>query len=204
MAFVPSPGVFQVELVYSYQGSKMEQVLHFAGLQTDDPAKLEAMANNAFTMWSTTFRLRQVSQLNLIAIKATHLAAQNSPAVEVPFSEDNAGAEAYPPMPGNVALCITMRTMLRGRSYRGRTYLPGITGNSFSGSNITGAVIADVITWFDSWEFLDVEGEPYANVVLSRYHDHVARVAGVATPVTGWSANPVVASQRRRLPGRGA
>jgi hypothetical protein len=39
--------------------------------------------------------------------------------------------------------------------------------------------------------------------VVSRFHNNSARVSGVATDILSVSADPVIDSQRRRLPGRG-
>jgi hypothetical protein len=49
-----------------------------------------------------------------------------------------AGAEAAEALPSEVALCMTLRTALRGRSHRGRIYLGGFT----EALNTTGGIVA--------------------------------------------------------------
>lgn len=56
------------------------------------------------------------------------------------------GTGAGDPLPRQIALCVTLRTAMAGKSYRGRVYIPGFTEaqNDSGGAAVAGAVTAAV------------------------------------------------------------
>lgn len=105
-------------------------------------------------------------------------------------------------MPGNVALCVSFRTGLTGRSYRGRNYVSGmndgvVSGNQFQVSFVNNVVAAyttlltDLPTAFD-W------------VVASFQTNGVPNIPGLVHAVQSILATDTnVDSMRSRLAGRG-
>lgn len=101
-------------------------------------------------------------------------------------------------VPSNVALVVTKLTDRTGRSFRGRSYLAGLSeanvfGNTVDGNTQVAAatLITTMVTELDDFN-LDL-------VVLSTIDDGQPRVPAVATVVTGAAVNARVDTQRRRL-----
>jgi hypothetical protein len=109
------------------------------------------------------------------------------------------GGRSGQSLPNNVAVCITHYTAQRGRSGRGRSYVPGVSENDQGGNLIVSAVTTPLLAAFNTdlpaalptgWEF----------VVISRWLSKVKRATGVAFPITSSSLRTSkVRTQRRRL-----
>lgn len=203
MAFVPVPDTCQVELVYHYGTVVCENVLHYSGDLTGGETVLQALATNAILQWQDTWRGEQSTSITLFSVKVTDIRSQEGPGVEVATTSNNTGQKVETVLPFNDAICISMKTLYRGRSYRGRVFLPGITTASLTGSAIKSSTITSLNATFAYWDFLDANGEPFALQVVSRYHNGAPRTQGIHTDVVGFVTNGIPASQRRRTPGRG-
>lgn len=107
--------------------------------------------------------------------------------------------------PNNVAACVSFSTAQRGRSARGRNYVPGIPGSLVTLNTLDAGLITDLTN-----AYLDLVGPGtfvagWEWVIVSRFTGGVARAAGLAIPVTGVSfTRGTVASMRSRAPGHGA
>jgi len=131
------------------------------------------------------------------------LGVQNGAVIDV--LQSAAGGEAGECAPNNVAACISIKSGLAGRSFRGRNYLPGIP-NSMVVQNtldldwmtpVTAAynLLVGAGTFTPGWQF----------VVVSRQTASALRPTGVATPVvTCGFTTPYVRSMRSRSIGNGA
>ena len=83
-----------------------------------------------------------------------------------------------------------LHTAKRGRSYRGRIYLPFITESSLSDGSLTGTIASDLQEiWEDFMEGLVTLGVP---LVVASYKHATAEL------VTGTSCLAAVGTQRRR------
>ena len=102
------------------------------------------------------------------------------------------GTATGQPLPPQVAALLSWQTALRGRSYRGRTYLVGFAENFSDGRSVDSAIVAsmesarDAILAFGTWG------------VISRFHDGVQRPTGVINTFTGGTAHSRWRTQRRR------
>ena len=105
-------------------------------------------------------------------------------------------------MPGNVALCVSFRTGLTGRSFRGRNYISGmndgvVSGNQFQTSFVNNVVLA----------YTEIAGNVPSGFtwgVASFQTNGVANVPGLFHPIQSVLATDVnVDSMRSRLAGRG-
>lgn len=203
MAFIPVENCVQIQLVYLYDGQVVENVLHYAGQTPASENTLTNLANDAFTSWQTTWRTKQPTSLALTKVIATDISSQNGASIEVPHSTANTGTVNEEGMPSNVCYLISLKTANRGRSYRGRLYLPGVCEGAIIVNTIGNAVVAALQDSYTYWDYLSDDGDPWALVVASRYHNKAPRSTGITTNVTSFHVDPTVASQRRRLPGRG-
>lgn len=117
------------------------------------------------------------------------------------------GASATEMLPPQVAVIYTLSTLVKGRSYRGRFYLPGPTEEDAGAGTLTGAAVTKYQTI--PTNMLAVFGPSGSNadwqmVVISRYLNHVKRGTPVGTAVTAITIDTVLRTQRRRVSGVGA
>lgn len=113
-------------------------------------------------------------------------------------------------MPGNVTMSVSFRTALRGRSFRGRNYVAGLTEDQVAGNIFISTLSA---SWKAAYEAIAaaIASTGWTWVVVSRFSgvdavtkEPIPRAAGVTTPVLSVIVvDDFVDSQRRRLAGRG-
>lgn len=109
------------------------------------------------------------------------------------------GTDATNPMPNEVAALVSWNTALRGKSFRGRTYLSGFCEDGSAGNSPTGGLTA-VLTSFAA-AIVTPDAPATAFCVLSRVHNKVQRATGVTNLITGSKVSPLWCSQRGRRPG---
>jgi hypothetical protein len=105
--------------------------------------------------------------------------------------------------PNNVTVAVKKATGRAGRSYRGRTYVVGLPLGAYSDNRLTTTYATALLDAFDALTAVGGPLDIFQLVVLSEVSGGVPRAEGVTTPVTGFAIDPVLDSQRRRLPGRG-
>ena len=107
-----------------------------------------------------------------------------------------------------------LSTGVAGRSFRGRLFLSGVPEGSFDGNLLGGSAPADMRNGLFALK-ANIVAAGGTWVVVSRYSGYTQsppkykkvptpRTAGIATPVDNISVDVRLASQRRRLAGRGA
>jgi len=107
-----------------------------------------------------------------------------------------AGGTAQPSSPGSVALCVSLRTSLAGRRFRGRKYFSGIPENAVAANVVDPAVGSTIVSAInDLITALAGNDSPLAIVSYAGL-----TVTGVTTALL---VDNFVDSQRRRLTGRG-
>lgn len=115
------------------------------------------------------------------------------------------GGIASESSPNNVAACVSIRTAQRGRSGRGRNYLPGVPNGQVTLNTMSAPFMNAII---DAYLMLIGAGTFVAGwqyVVLSRRTGSLPRPNGIGIPVTGVQfTTPYVRSMRSREVGHGA
>ncbi len=202
--FIPTPGAVRVDIKFDYDGQEVHNVIwcHRDTEWTEE--QRTALANAVKDWWSASGRGGSTSAMVLNQITVTNQDSDSAPSTVLVVSPTIAGTAGSAGLPANVALVGTLRTANRGRSYRGRFYWGGMDATKqLTSSTATAAFIANIVTFLNALrDAITALGAVW--VVVSKFHNKVARVAGVATPITAVSVNNVFDSQRRRLPGRGA
>jgi hypothetical protein len=121
-----------------------------------------------------------------------------------PVAGSAVSGESAPPQ---CAVVLSMRTALKGRSYRGRVYIPGLAETSQNAGQIASAGIAAYAAM--ATQLLAVFGPAGSNgdwrlAVISRYANKLKRLQPVATQVTSITADQTIRTQRRRVLGVGS
>lgn len=203
MAFVPAANTVMAELRYIWNQQKVENTLYFYEGAGWTPASMSALAVELFNWWSANVKAQQSNQITLNEVYITDLASNTSPTHSYVPASGNVGSAAAASVPNNVALCISLRTGARGRSARGRNYVPAIPATNIT-ANVWGAAVITAIE--GAYQALASGSFPTQGQlsVVSRYENNAPRATAVVRPViSAVCVDNYADSQRRRLPGRG-
>jgi hypothetical protein len=202
MPFVPFASAVEAELVYSWDGQICENTLYFDLGVIPGVPEMYDLADMLYDWWNTSLKPLQVSTVSLTRILVTSLNTATSPGIERTTGLPAVGTNAGVPLPNNVTGAVTFITGLRGRSYRGRNYVLGLSADMLSLNTILPTPINQYQNAYDDLlAAATTAGFPW--VVASRQTAGAWRANGVITPVTAIRMENTVDSQRRRLPGRG-
>lgn len=112
-----------------------------------------------------------------------------------------AGSIGAPSISSQLAGVVTLYTPLRGRNYRGRTFLPGIPSTyvdaGTSSDTLTTASVATILTEYNA---LDGRLAPFSakQHVMSRVASKVERPIALGQPVTSRAMDDIIDTIRRR------
>ena len=124
---------------------------------------------------------------------------------EIVAAQGCQGGVAGEAAPNNVAACITLSSANRGRSGRGRNYIPAVPNSVITLNTLSSPFMVSAV---DAYTLLVGAGTFEAGwqlVVLSRFTAGAARAVPLAFPViTASFSRPTVASMRSRSVGHGA
>lgn len=198
MAFVPAPGVCQVDLIQSQGGAPIVNSIYIrkttAWTETDQGLLRAAIQ----TWWVNTHRANLSNDIALTAIRTRDLSVQDGVTVTQQLATPSPGTRPVDAAPNNVALVTSLRTGLAGRSRRGRLYLAGI------GEDEVGQVIIDPARTAAIGSSMTalattISAQGWDWVVISRFLNGVARVTALVTQILTIITNSGLDSQRRRL-----
>lgn len=199
MAYIRLPLGVKVSLEYTLGGKVVVNIYH---VTTTDPivtVKLEDIAQ-VFIDWAISKLLTRLSQnIVLFAATAQNLDVENGEKITIAVVPPEPGTVLQQAVSNNVALVVSMRTDLTGRSFQGRSYIAGLGDEDVAGNYIDVARATQFITDFVQLD-ANLAVEDTSLVIASFQHAGVPREEGVATRVTSYLVNTRVDTQRRRLP----
>jgi len=203
MTFVPAPDVAQLAVINSTANNTWENVFHLLGTTEPDATALNDLAT-IYATWAAAHWIGHVApNTQLVQIYGRDLTVQNGASVDFIPTTPIIGTRASPSLPLNATFALSLRTGLAGRSFRGRTYVGGLTedildttGQALNTSNANG-LVTDYNLLKAAFEASGV----YKLAIVSTRHNNAYRTTAVVTPVLGYSYTDLfVDSQRRRLP----
>lgn len=203
MARPPTENTAEVTMTFLWDGQYCINKHHFLNTAGWDEGSLNNLGTAVKEWWDTELKALVVNTCSLVEIEVVDLTEGSGLGITVQTGLPIAGTNAGPSAPNNVTLAIKKGTGLVGRSFRGRTYHIGLSEGSYTNNTV---IPSDVTALRDAYDALR---EPLGAVipvdmcVLSETSNGAPRAAGICTPVTGIGVDPVLDSQRRRLPGRG-
>lgn len=210
MPFVPVNDCIEAEMRMLLDGQKIENTLYFKKTGGWDIAEATNIGNGLLIWWTTLYSVFVSEAVTLREIYITDLETSTGFTVTVPAPAPAPhGARSTSVLPNHVALTVSFRTNSRGRSYRGRNYISGFAEDQVVANTVDSGTLTDIT---DAYEGLTaVASDVDATwVVVSRFagvdgDGHpIPRVLGFGTNITAVTiVDPIVDSQRRRLPTRG-
>lgn len=210
MPFVPVANTAEVEIRMTANGQKVENTLWFEFATPPAVSDLLALVNAIESWWLSDYAPRVSVGVQLREIAATSMDSATGPQVtQAPVSPSFGGNTANI-VPGNVTITVSFRTGSRGRSFRGRNYIVGLTEDQIAGNQVVAGVTAP---WAAAYNNL-IAAVAVANatwVIASRFSgvnpttkQPIPRAAGITSPVlSAVIVDDNIDSQRRRLTGRG-
>lgn len=203
MPFVPFPNTAQVNMVCLWDDQRVENVFHVEQATPFDQVSLAVMGALFRDWWDTNLKPIVPSNISLILIALRALDSESAPAIDFTTNLPLAGtATGGNTLPNNVTVAIKWTTELRGRSFRGRTFHIGLREDVVVGSRVDASFVPTLIAKYQAL-LDDLEGLNAELVVASRISNGNYRTQGVTTAVKGLFVDPIIDSQRRRLPSRG-
>lgn len=133
MPFVAIPNAAQVEVRGTLFGQLVENVWH---IQTDDPPTIEQLdtAAGIFQVGYADVQLNLSQDYTVREVFVKYLGSASGPETSLFITPPQAGALAVGSEPGNVTFCVSLKTALAGRQFRGRKYIAGLnTGSIVNG-----------------------------------------------------------------------
>jgi hypothetical protein len=191
------------EMIFSWDGQVVENVLHYEFDGAPITADMEELADFLIDWWDTNLKPGSPTTLILTRIRIVDLRTEFSPAVDYAVGLPSAGVGSGLSLPNNNSIVFTKRTIMRGRSFRGRLYHMGLTEAQVTNNAVASATVSGLITTYNLLKTFAGTTVNWTLGVLSRFADGNQRAEGLMTPVIGFTSDGVIDSQRRRLPGRG-
>lgn len=131
MPFVAIPGCMKVELLWTFDGTKsLANVLHVG----KDPlatspytlANLQTVADAVHASVVLNWLPQITTHMRLVGVRATDLSTVSGPQANATGAAAD-GTDTSNALPSSVAIVVTLRTVVRSRSGRGRIYLAGMS-----------------------------------------------------------------------------
>lgn len=220
------PSCIQVRLLWTLNGQLGVNVLHgnVTGSVTVNQALANTLGSAIKSAFTTNFGTLMNGSVALARVGVRDLRSAN----QAEFLDTGAlvgGTGAGDSLPNQNCACITLRTALSGKSFRGRVYISGFTEAENSGTGLTVQAANDAsvafITAIDAalrsnGMVLSVASRPQEEKILTETTNHANGTTTVRTlshqtakPGTSQAVTVIAArdanwqSQRRRGNGRG-
>jgi hypothetical protein len=202
--FIPFPNCAEAVIQGVMAGQDVLLTLGFQRLGGYDPETLSDLASTLAEWTTSTLLPKLVDDWTVLQIKVTDLSTDFAPVAFSSVGLPASGGVVGVPVTSNTAMVVSFKTANRGRSYRGRNYVPAIRADR----NVDAGTYSTTDTSEIQSAYYAMQSATFAtgdaHVVLSRYTGNAPRIEGVATPVLSYQAKQRVATQRRRVPGRGS
>jgi len=188
-------GVLASQQVFLTNG--VQKASAFGGTDLQDIADI-------FASWVVSELLPILcDDLVINTIKASDLTTQFSPVAVSITGLPASGSVSGSPLTNQVAAVVSYKTAARGRSFRGRNYVPGAPVNSLqTATELTVTFVGNLVAAYQSLG-IALGSANFNHVVLSRQENGVRRTNGVATIITDYIGRTALGTQRRRVIGHG-
>lgn len=204
MAFIPVQNTAEVVLQGKQGTADAFNTLYFEQGEPFTVGDLEALLTLVEDWWGDMIAPLVVPQFTMPSMKATSLQTEFAPSITDSDFLVHAGTYAGVPNPAQVSMVVTFRTENRGRSFRGRNYVPGTPqAELFDTSTWQADYIASMTAAYEDLA-TRLNATPFTHVVVSRVSFGVPRLLGLATPVNAYQARSKVGTQRKRIAGTGS
>lgn len=198
MAFVPNPIIVRVTHRMDQAGLPMYNVMYheFDGAHT--PASMANVAQQLGTLYTNTILEQLAAGVNYEECVVYSMSSESAPQGAWSAPDPSPGGISSQSIARGSAAVVTLRTANRGRSSRGRSYLPGMPESDVTDGVMTGPYTASLETAYNNYR-TGAAALDMALVVYSQFTGGAPRSVGLAQLVTSVEIrSSIVGSQRRR------
>lgn len=199
MPYIRLPFGIKVALEYQVYGKIVVNVYHVTTTDPITSIKLLDIAEVFEAWFASSMASAVTANISLATVTALNLDVENGEKVTLAVTPIIPGTRAGDAVSNNVALVASFATDKTGRSFRGRSYVAGLSELDVN-SNGVDSVFATGITIAYMTLITDLLVENASLVVASFQSDNAPRAEGIATAIEAVSTNLRVDTQRRRLP----
>lgn len=203
MPFIPVNNTLQAKLIMQSNNQDVINDLYFVFAAAPLAADRALLATAMHTFWTNHYKLHTPDSVQLREIDIVDLSSSSAPTTQLIINPVEAGSLVGAICPLNTSLCISLRTALRGKNYRGRVYTPPQRqADEATAGTWNTSLVSNLLTDF-AWLLTAANTASGIWSVVSRFLNNSPRGSGVTTPITAVTADVNIDSQRRRLIGRG-
>lgn len=210
MPFVPVPNTALVEVRMQQDLQLVENTLYFRFPSPPAEGVLSTLATNVASWWVNEYAPLVVQAVTLREILVTDLTTATGPQATFVPPTLTQGENLQGGLANSLTMSISFRTANRGRSFRGRNYIVGLSISDINGTNtVKPTTIQAFITAYEGLHTVANDSDAVW-VVVSRFSGvnaagkPIPRATGLSTEVTTVViVDNVLDNQRRRLPKRG-
>jgi len=203
MAFQPAPDIASTTLQGVVDNQLTILDLNWFASGGVTATNLGTLANGVSTWFTNSLAPLLSEQWSAVNVHAVDNTAVTGPVAD--SSSLQVGGVTGEAAPNNVAAVVSLRTDQRGRSGRGRNFVPGLPNSLITLNTLDSAFVTNLLA---AYQMLVGAGSFLAGwqlVVLSRRSGGLARTNGIGIPVTSVKmVTNKVKSMRSREVGHGA
>jgi|SRR5436853_1702729 len=203
MPFQPAPSIAQAVIEGSVDSQLTVNDTFWFSSGAITPVAL-ALLGNALSAWVTASFAPLISRdWTANRARVFDLSTPTGPQYDIGLA--SVGGVDVEAAPNNVAACVSIRTAQRGRSGRGRNYVPAIPNSLITLNTMDPTFMSDMLSAYSSLIGAGTFAAGWQWVVLSRITGGVPRANGIGIPVTSVTfVGNSVRSMRSREVGHGA
>jgi hypothetical protein len=204
MDFIPVPSTYQCNIHMVVDGQRIENTLYFRHAGAVSVTQMQQLGLDLIAWWTDEMAPNLSVAVVLNEVAVIDISDVAGPSIAVVATTGTAGTQSDETLPNNVSLCVSFRTAGRGRSARGRNYLPPPFATQVVTNTFTVGYVAAMHAAYNVIGFGGSFTDDMIWVVVSRFHNKLPRVTGITQNVLSVViVDAIVDSQRRRLPTRG-
>lgn len=197
MTFVPAINTVKVDHRMLIEGDYAQYSLYFRSSSLPNTTDVEALCEYLVAQWKAEAAPAISAGAGVTSLYVTDLTSDTAPTWTYTDGLPAGGNVNVESMPSSVALVMSLRTNGRGRSSRGRVYIPGVP-ESLVSANLATNAYTQMRTYLN--EIVNASLEPWTLVVCSRYLDGAPRSMAYTQDVTSViNTSDSVGTQRRRI-----
>lgn len=204
MPFQEVPATVQIRLEGVMDRQQTINNLYFRQITgTISPLTVNTLLVNVKSWWVLNIVPLLSEDFSGVRAQATDLSEELGIVAEVDAT--STGGVASESAPNNVAACVSFRTGIRGRSFRGRNYVSGIPNSVITLNSLDPTFVGDLLTPYGELVGPDAIASGWQWVIVSRFSGGLPRGVGITTFVDSVTVvGNFVRSMRSREIGHGS
>lgn len=204
MPFVPVVNAARVEVRFTWNLQRVENTLWFLKSAPIGVGDIEILIADVRDHWIANMIPLQPNEVQLSEVFGRDYTNDESYEATVNPAAPTFGTYGNNALPNNVTISLKLGTGLAGRANRGRNYWIGLIESEVTQNTVSASFITAITAAYATMIGFESVSAGWTWVVVSFQENGVVRASGQSLSVTSVNvADPIIDSQRRRLPGRG-